>query len=204
MSDFWPVGKEITDLAGELIGKYHPEIATANFAFLYKDKASASEIESGQVGVSKKVSGMWHTLTGEKDFVVVITYDLWNELSTVEQTAMLDSALESCVVKKDKDGEDKLDDDGNPEWALKPHDIVGHSAIIARYGLDVFTKIGECARAAILKDKVDDLDGAVVVQGKSDIIQDMLDSDDLIPDEETDDKRSGGGAKKPRKTKKGS
>jgi hypothetical protein len=203
MAEFWAVGKEITDLAGELIGKYHPEIATASFAFLYKDKASASEIESGQVGVAKKVSGMWHTLTDGKDFVIVITYDLWNELSSVEQTAMLDSALESCVVKKDKDGEDKLDDAGNPEWAIRPHDIVGHSAIIARYGLDVFTKIGECARAAILKDKADAFDGAIVVQAKGSVVQDMLDSDGLIPEEvEEDEHASSGGAKKSRKTKK--
>jgi hypothetical protein len=204
MSEFWMAGNEVSDLAKELIAKHHSEIATAEICYVYKDKASASEIESGQVGVAKKVSGLWHTLTDGKDFAVVLTYQLWNELSSVEQTAMLDSALESCIVKKDKDGEDKLDDDGNPEWALKPHDIVGHSAIIARYGLDVFTKIGECARAAILKDKVDGLDGAIVVQAKGDVVQDMLDSDGLINDEETDDKRSDGGTKKSRKTKKGS
>lgn len=161
MADFWAAGSEITDLAQELIGKYHPEIATADFAFLYKDKASAAEVDAGQVGVAKKVSGMWHTLTGGKDFVIVLTYSLWNDLSNVEQTAMLDMALESCVVKKDKDGEDKLDDDGNPEWAIKPYDIVGHSSIISRYGLDVFTKIGECTRAAMAKDKDDNVsDGA--------------------------------------------
>lgn len=201
--EFWTAGKEITDLAEELIGKYHTEIATASMVFLYRDKASPAEIESGQVAIVKRVTGVWNTLT-EKDYVFLITYELWNELSSVEQTAMLDSALESCVVKKDKDGEDKIGDDGNPEWALKPHDIVGHSAIIARYGLDVFTKIGECARAAILKDKVDGLDGAIVVQAKGDVVQDMLDSDGLIDDEVTDDKRADGGTKRSRKTKKGS
>ena len=183
MSEFWAAGKEITDLAEELIGKYHTEIATASFAFLYKDKAAASEVEAGQVGVAKRVSGMWNTLT-EKDYVIVITYDLWNELSTIEQTAMLDSALESCVVKKDKDGEDKLKEDGSPEWAIKPHDIVGHSAIIARYGLEVFTKMGECVRAAALKDRID---GAEEVTTVTEVTNE--------PD---------GGATKTRKSKKGS
>lgn len=152
MGEFWVAGSEITDLAEELIGKYHPDLAVADFAFLYKDKASAAEIDAGQVGVAKKVSGMWHTLTGGKDFVVVLTYSLWNGLSNIEQTAMLDMALESCVIKLDKDGNPKKDEDDNPEWAIKPYDIVGHSAIISRYGLDVFTKIGECTRAAMSKD----------------------------------------------------
>jgi hypothetical protein len=144
--EFWVAGKEIMELAEELVAKYHSEIATASMIFLYRDKASPAEIESGQVAIVKRVTGVWNTLT-EKDYVILVTYNLWNELSTIEQTAMLDSALESCIVKKDKDGEDKLNDDGSPEWAVKPHDIVGHSSIIARYGLDVFTKIGECVRS---------------------------------------------------------
>ena len=155
MSEFWAAGKEITDLAEELIGKYHTEIATATMVFLYRDKASPAEIESGQVAIVKRVTGVWKTLT-EKDYVFLITYELWNELSTIEQTAMLDSALESCSIKLDKDGNEKLDEEGNFEWVIRPHDIVGHSKTISRYGLEVFTKIGECIKTVSLKDKVED------------------------------------------------
>jgi hypothetical protein len=192
--EFWAAGKEITDLAEELIGNYHTEIATASMVFLYRDKASPAEIESGQVAIVKRVTGVWNTLT-EKDYVILITYELWNGLSSVEQTAMLDSALESCVTKKDKDGNEKLDEHGNPEeWAIKPHDIVGHSAIIARYGLDVFTKIGECVRDAATKDKADTSDNTVTAQKGS---------DDLISEEEENDRPiSDGSTKKSGKVKK--
>jgi hypothetical protein len=152
MSEFWKAGSEIEDIVKELIPEYHGHLVDAEFCFVYKDKASQAEIEAGHVATIKKVSGVWKTLTEGKDFVILITYALWNELSTVEQRAMIDMALESAVVKLDKDGNEKLTEDGRPEFTLKAYDVVGHSAVIKRYGLDVFSKIGECARAAMATD----------------------------------------------------
>ena len=155
MAEFWKAGNNVENLAKDLIAKYHNEIATSEICYLFKDKATPSEIEAGQVGVAKRVTGVWNTLT-EKDFLIILTYPLWNDLSSLEQKAMLDMALESCTLKLGQDGEEKINDAGEFEWTLRPYDILGHGKIISRYGLDVFTKIGECTRAAILKDKLDD------------------------------------------------
>ncbi len=184
--EFWKAGDEIEDLAKELIANYHPEISTAEICYLYKDKATPSEIEAGQVGVAKRVTGVWNTLT-EKDFLIILTYPLGTDLSSLEQKAMLDMALESCTIKLDKDGNEKVDEEGHFEWAILPYDIQGHGKIISRYGLEIFAKIGECARAAALKDRIDDEDEAV----KNDTVEEVK-----------DDSVSTGGKTKTRKTKK--
>jgi hypothetical protein len=184
--EFWKAGTEIEDLAKELIANYHSEIATSSICYLYKDKATPSEIEAGQVGVAKRVTGVWNTLT-EKDFLIILTYPLWNDLSSLEQKAMLDMALESCTIKLDKDGNEKVDEGGHFEWAIRPYDIQGHGKVISRYGLEVFNKIGECARAAALKDRIDDEDGALQKDSTGEV---------------KDDSVSTGGTVKTKKTKK--
>ena len=54
MAEFFPAKKDIVGMAEELIGKFHPEIATADIAYLFKDKASAKEIEEGQENIDRK------------------------------------------------------------------------------------------------------------------------------------------------------
>lgn len=149
MAEFWKAEQGIADMAGELIGKFHPEIATAEIAYIFKDSASASEIESGQVCIAKKVTGMWKTMTNDTDFVIILAADLWGELSPMQQTAMLDSALTSCTIKVDENGDQKLDKAGNPMWAIRPHDIVAHAIIIQRYGLEVLKDAGDCVRSLV-------------------------------------------------------
>jgi hypothetical protein len=168
MSEFWMAEQGIADRAKELIGKHHPEIATAEISYLFKDAASASEIESGQVCIAKKVTGIWKTLTNETDFVIILASDLWTELSTTQQTAMLDSALTSCTIKVDENGDQKIDKAGNPMWAIRPQDIVAHSSIIQRYGLEVLKDAGDCVRSFVDVKVVDTPDESEYDDGVAD------------------------------------
>jgi hypothetical protein len=149
MADFWKAESEIQEMASDLIANYHPEIATAEIAYLKKDRATTKEVDSGLVVTAKKVSGLYYTLTGETDFVVIIAADLWQELGPDERFAALDSALTSCTAKITEDGEFEVDDAGNPKWAIKPYDIIEHLEIIQRYGIDVLREKADSIYLAI-------------------------------------------------------
>jgi hypothetical protein len=146
--DFWTAPEHIKGMAQELIAEFHPEIATANISYMMKSEASGPEIESGQVCVAKKVGGIYKELTNGVDFVIVIAQSLYMELTTIQQRAMLDSALTTCTAKV-IDGDFKLDANGNPCWLLKPFDVVAHSDIIVRYGIEVLREAGDRIQASL-------------------------------------------------------
>jgi len=179
-TEFWVAPSYIKELADELLASYHPEVVTASIAYLMKSEASSSEAESSQVCIAKKVTGLYRILTNEVDFVILIANDLWSELSPVQQKAALDSALTSCSAKVE-DGEFKLDNGGNPIWVIKPFDIIGHSEVVSRYGIDVLRETGEVIRQALAEPV------AVEVE---------------ITRSVTDDSPSAEGTRKPRKARK--
>lgn len=152
--EFWSVEKDVVGLSEELIANYHPHLGTARIVIMYRDKASVAEIESNQICVAKKVSGVYSTLT-EKDFLILVTYPLWVELSEEQKQAALDVALTSCSIKLDESDEPKLDDSGNPVWQIKPFNLIGHGECVKRWGIDMFERIAECIQETISKDKED-------------------------------------------------
>lgn len=150
MSDLWDAKGTVGSTAKDLLGQYHPEVATADFGFVFKDKASTAEMEAGIVCSAKKVSPLYKLYTG-LDFIIMISKPLWDELSPAEQIAHLDSALCSCTAKIDEDGEFKTDDAGNAIYCLRQFDLQGHSEVLARYGIDVFAEVGSRIKSALSK-----------------------------------------------------
>ena len=147
----WDAGSEVEDTAKELLGAFHSEVATANFAYLFKAKASTAELEAGIVAQAKKVPPMFKVLTDDLDFVIMIAKPLWDELSPTERKAQLDSALCSCTAKLNEHGDFKTDEAGNPIFCLKQYDLQGHSEVLARYGIDTFAEVGSRIKSALNK-----------------------------------------------------
>lgn len=187
MSEFFKAGQDIEDLAQELMATHHPEISGANFGYWMKDKASKTELEQGLVVVAKKVPPLFKEITG-LDFVLVINSDGWVEMSNLEKTIKLDSALCCCTVKVGEDGEEKLSQDGNPIYEIKKPNLVEFVTIVDRYGLPALSQI-ETKLRQMLKEN---LGGNV-----------NSDSDTIIPEEVRDDNEvATGGTTKTRQTKK--
>jgi hypothetical protein len=152
MSELWDASATIKDTVEDLLGKHHPEIASASFGYVFKDKASAAELEAGIVAMAKKVPPMYKLLSKDDlDFVIVVAKDMWDELEAAEREAHLDSALCSCSVKLQEDGDFKLDAAGNPIYCLRAFDLQGHSEILQRYGIDTFAEVGQRIKAALGK-----------------------------------------------------
>lgn len=151
MADVWEAGSDVEDIAKELLGEFHTEVATANFGYAFKEKASVAEMEAGIVAKAKKVSPLMRVFTDELDFVIEIAKPLWDELSPNERKAQIDSALCSCSAKLDEHGEFKVDVSGNPIYVIKQYDLQGHSEVLARYGVDTFAEVGSRIKSALKK-----------------------------------------------------
>lgn len=118
----------VEDFAKRLIPAYHPELATARIAYVFAEKAS---MKNGRpvYGKVKKVSGSAEFLL-EKDFVIEVGLDKWNELSEAARTALVDHLLERCF------GEEDPEDAGAPmKWTVREPDVMEFTTILRRHGI---------------------------------------------------------------------
>ena len=73
-------------------------------------------------------------LGGLPDFLMVIDAVWWDEASPIDREALV--WHERCHVQQeiDKYGELKFDQDGNPKYALRDHDVAAFNSEVERYG----------------------------------------------------------------------
>ena len=116
----------VEQIAAGLIPNYHPELATARILYLFVDKASkrgGKEV----LGKAQKVTG-WTQFALERDFMIVVAADKWNELDANQRTALVDHLLERCT------GEEDEDDGGAMKWTMRDPDVQEFGSILQRYG----------------------------------------------------------------------
>ena len=114
----------VESIAQGLIGNYHQELANARMMYVFVDKASK---KGGKelLGKAQKVAGVWEWAV-EKDFIITVPYDRWNELTDNQKTALVDHLLERCTGEEDKNGEMK--------WTVREPDIQEFGNILQRHG----------------------------------------------------------------------
>lgn len=114
-------------LSKNLIAKYHPEIASAVFRFLCKNKAS----KSGKIpvpGSVKKASPMEkHLCGGECDFIMIIALDVWNDYTPEQRSALVDHLLARCVGEEDPET-------GDMKYYIRPPQVQEFPEIAERHG----------------------------------------------------------------------
>lgn len=106
LHDFSDVLQEI---ASKLIPKFHPELASANF--IYKCRNISTKSSGIPVaGCVKKASpnerllsrGKFAELDDEADFIIEIALDVFNPMSLLQRTALIDHLLTRCVAIEDE------------------------------------------------------------------------------------------------------
>lgn len=114
-------------IAENLITKHHHELSGAKFKFLCRNKAPIAGGEKVP-GTIKKASPMErHICGGECDFIMTVCLDVWNDLSPVQRTALVDHLLTCCVALEDpKTGEMK--------YKIRPPQVKEFPEIAERYG----------------------------------------------------------------------
>ena len=110
----------IAPLAGVLIRKLHPELDAERVAFLWKERIS----RAGRTlwGKAHKAGSRLRILAAV-DFVIVINWSTWSELTPQQRLALLDHELEHCTVDEES---------GAPK--IRHHDLEEFNSIVERWG----------------------------------------------------------------------
>lgn len=117
--------ESVESIAGGLIPNYHPELATARIRYVFVSEASKKN--------GKEVWGKVQKLSGftewalEKDFVVTVALDKWNELTDSQRTALTDHLLERCTGEEDEES-------GDMKWKVRDPDVQEFPNILHRHG----------------------------------------------------------------------
>lgn len=125
MAKVYDEAEAVASIAGGLIPNYHPELATARFMFAFADKGWS---KGGRdiAGKVRKVSGVWEWAT-EKDFLMEIALDQWNDMSDSQRTALVDHLLERCMGEEDERN-------GEMKWSIREPDVQEFTTILERHG----------------------------------------------------------------------
>jgi hypothetical protein len=158
----------VGELAKDLITNYHTHLAGVRIAYLYKNKQMKKGgriIFATAEKCSTKVKALCTASGGEAfDFAIIINHQEWVNLTDMQRKAVLDHELLHCTVEEDeKTGETK--------YGIVPHDIEDFSAILQRYGPEIFEDLKRFCNLA--KEKLDkkelicnEVEGGVVLNVK--------------------------------------
>ena len=121
---FFPA-PDVEAKAKELIPRFHPHLIDAHIDYTYRD-GKWNKNDRPVVGDVKLISPYYNTLTG-LDFGIVINYQYWTSITSVEQhKAIIDHLLSFCNYTEDKEG--------NRKWKKIVPTIHEFPEVVARHG----------------------------------------------------------------------
>lgn len=99
-AEYFVASKEIQDLAWELIGKNHPDLAgslnTGELVVVFREKAAKSGGRA-VLGNAKKATPLTNALAGENyHFIIELPQDEWGKMDAKQREACLDHWLCAC------------------------------------------------------------------------------------------------------------
>jgi hypothetical protein len=134
MSEYW-IAPEVEEIAKSLIPKHHPHLASARIGYLFREKAarrkvtldgSIERVTQGQAG---RIGSRKYEVLCEKDFVIEIAADEWQQASDAMRRYIVDHELSHCG------GEEDPEKGGEMVWFMIPHDIEEFIGVVERNGL---------------------------------------------------------------------
>lgn len=117
--------ENVEELAEDLISKYHPDLATARFKYVYRSKASKSA-GVPVPGKVKKIGGA-SQFAFDTDFLMEIALDQWNNFTAKQRVALIDHLLSRCVGEEDEKT-------GDMKWKVRPPRVQEFPEVAERNG----------------------------------------------------------------------
>ena len=155
MPQVYVLAEPVEILANSLIGTHHPELATANIKYVFKEKAGS---KGGKVllGSVKKMSDLMKFLI-EADFLMEVPMDVWNEMDAAKRTALVDHLLERCTGEEDEQTSEM-------KWKTREPDVHEFSSILRRHGawtedLSNFASVAATLDLSFMTDGAEDTEG---------------------------------------------
>lgn len=125
MPRIYATADNVQSIVDGLIPNYHPELATARMLCCFVDQA-ASKGGRELWGKVRKLSGFLEWAL-EKDFVVEVALDKWNDLTEKQRTALIDHLLERCTGEEEEET-------GAMRWKVREPDVQEFSSVLHRQG----------------------------------------------------------------------
>lgn len=125
MPKLYTLAESVEAVALQTIPMFHPHLATARIGYIFVESAT---MKNGKpvLGKVRKVSGILEFLL-ERDFLVEVPLDQWNELADTQRQALVDHLLERCFGEENEN-------DGEMKWATREPDVQEFSTILRRHG----------------------------------------------------------------------
>ncbi len=125
MPKIYDNAESVETIAKRILPTYHTELVTARIGYIFVDTASK---KGGKpvLGKVRKVSGALEFLLN-KDFLLEVALDQWNDLSDQQRVALVDHLLERCTGDDPEDG-------GEHKWKLREPDVQEFATILRRHG----------------------------------------------------------------------
>jgi hypothetical protein len=154
MPKLYAKAEAVEQIAMSILPTYHSELATARIEYIFVDKAGS---KNGRpvLGKAKRVSGSWEFLV-EKDFLIEVALDQWNELSERKRLALVDHLLESCTGEEDEK-------DASMKWLVREPEIREFASILHRHGAwtDELVGMVEVAQRLNLEARLQEVEDSV-------------------------------------------
>ncbi len=125
MAKEYSSAESVEQIASGLIPNHHPELANARIMYCFVSAAgSKGGVEI--LGKAKKMSGFTEWAL-ERDFVIEVALDRWNELGPAQRTALIDHLLERCTGEEDEQN-------GEMKYKIREPEVNEFATILERHG----------------------------------------------------------------------
>ena len=145
-------GKDHYELLNEVIAKYHPELAVADFVIVYRYGQKPDKdgrLELAKINLCSEKDWVLHG----HDFVLQLNYKAWSSMTRAFRVALLDHELCHATVDSDEEGNVPQDAHGRIRYRMRKHDLEEFVGVVRRHGAYA-TDVQEMAQAMIeLKEK---------------------------------------------------
>lgn len=125
MAKEYSSAETVEQIAAGLIPNHHPELASARMMYCFTDSSS---VKGGVevLGKAKKLSGFTEWAL-ERDFVIEVALDRWNELDAPQRIALVDHLLERCTGEEDEQN-------GSMRYKIRDPEVSEFASILGRHG----------------------------------------------------------------------
>lgn len=163
MSKEYSEAESVEEMAQQAIPMFHPHLATARIAYLFVDKGS---MKAGKpvLGKARKVSGALEFLL-ERDFIIEVALDFWNDLGDGQRQALVDHLLERCFGEEEEES-------GEMSWSVREPDVQEFSSILRRHGAWNESLAGFVSVAKLVN--IDEMVDAAVSQAAEEAVATVL------------------------------
>lgn len=117
--------ESVESIAQGLIPNYHAQLATARILYVF---SSDSWTKNGRElsGKVQKLSG-FNEWAVERDFVIFVAQNKWNDMTESQRSALVDHLLSSCTGDED-------DDTGEYKWKVLDPEVQEFTDVLFRHG----------------------------------------------------------------------